>query len=97
MNGAKKGLYALSAALIIGGSMLAPIGTASAQTMTQCERFQYNWCLLKWDDPNFAEYSWDSPNDCYAELRESQCAYSSSSADPDPAPYRLHGRPVASA
>lgn len=85
MKGLNKALLALGALLTIGGSMLAPLDTASAQTMTQCERFQYNWCLAKWDHPNFADYGWDSPGECYAELRESQCgAWTSALTDPGP-------------
>ena len=81
MKGAKKGLSALSAALMIGASMLAPLNTASAQTMTQCERFMYNWCLSHWQE------GWGSPGECYADLRQ-DCTVWGSAGPGSQLPYR---------
>jgi hypothetical protein len=81
MNGARKGLFALGAALMIGGSMLAPLNTASAQTMTQCERFMYNWCLSHWQE------GWASPGECYADLRQDCGVWGRADLD-SPLPYR---------
>ena len=83
MTGAKKTLFALSAAVIVGGSMLTPISTASAQ-MTQCETFVYNFCMNRWNRPNVPGGPWSSPAECYNEMVEQECPWPTESADTDP-------------
>jgi hypothetical protein len=83
MNGAKKALFALGAAAIVGGSMFTPISTASAQ-MTQCETFVYNFCMNRWNRPGVLGGPYSSPADCYNKMVVNECPWPTEGASSDP-------------